>query len=59
MTQDEKRLLLSVARLLAVHLSDHINSDYTHIRTDLKDLREALKPFNSNIAAINQDKSNG
>jgi hypothetical protein len=53
MTRDENRLLLSVARLLRAHLSDHINEGPCHkySHEDFRDLQGALKPFDAQLSA--------
>ena len=55
MTNDERALLLSVARILRVHLGDHANADYKYLNDDLKMLRLALKPFESNVVEFQPD----
>lgn len=51
MTDNEKKLLLSVARLLRAHLSDHINEGPCHkySHEDFRDLHDALKPFDADL----------
>jgi len=56
MTKEEKELLLTVARLLRTHMSDHHNNNFKYLVDDLKALREALKPFESNIVSLRPDK---
>lgn len=42
----ERALLLTVARLLRAHMSDHMNHpDFSEIDQDWLDLNEALAPF--------------
>jgi hypothetical protein len=55
MTKEEKELLLSVARILRSHMSDHHNADFKYLPDDLKMLRMALKPFESNIVDLTPD----
>lgn len=58
MNKEEKELLLSVARLLRSHLSDHHNANFKYLPDDLKMLRLALKPFESNIFDLHPNGSN-
>lgn len=55
MTKEEKELLLTVARLLRTHMSDHHNNNFEFLPDDLKALNEALKTFNSNTLSIRPD----
>jgi hypothetical protein len=44
----ERILLLTVARLLRAHMSDHMHHpDFSDIDQDWADLNEALKPFDA------------
>lgn len=58
MTRDESALLLTTARILRAHLRDCVPINQDQMQ-DIKDLNEALRPFDSNIAAIQPNHSNG
>lgn len=53
MTESEKKLLLSVARLLRAHLGDHINEGPCHkySHEDFRDIQDALRPFDAELGA--------
>jgi hypothetical protein len=55
MNKEEKELLLTVARILRSHMGDHHNRDWKYLPDDLKMLRVALKPFESNIVDLTPD----
>lgn len=55
MTPQQQELLLTVARILRAHLkdtADHSPVGYDQIIADIRDLNLALRPFESNVAAI-------
>lgn len=52
MNKEEKELLLSVARILRSHMSDHYNADFKYLHDDLKMLQLVLEPFESNIVDL-------
>jgi hypothetical protein len=46
MSPAERSLLLTVARILRAHMSDHMNhTDFSYIDQDWRDLNDALAPF--------------
>ena len=56
MNKEEKELLLTIARMLRSHLGDHHNANFKYLPDDLKMLRLALKPFESNVVDFNCDR---
>lgn len=59
MTEAERELLLTVARLLRAHMGDHMNHpDFSEIDRDWQDLNEALARFDpTNAPPINEQAS--
>lgn len=57
MSKEQEELLLTVARLLRSHMSDHHNNNFKFLPDDLKMLRQALKPFENNIVDLHPDKT--
>lgn len=55
MTEDQKSLLLTTARILRAHLKDTADTspvNYDAIIQDVRDMNLALRPFESNVTAL-------
>jgi hypothetical protein len=60
MTNEERTLLLTIARVLRAHMGDHINEGpcFKYVHEDFAELLNALKPFDPIIRSNgNEDNS--
>ena len=62
MTAEQQDLLLTTARILRAHLKDTADTspvNYDAIIQDVRDLNLALRPFESNVSALQPNQDNG